>query len=351
VRTAVAGVPNLPDPEEITVKKAIRTTVIGAGGIANAVHLPSLRAIAGCDLCAVCDLNIGKARAAAERFSIPNVYASCNEMLAVEKPDAAFVLVQPDQAFRIILDCIRAGVAVFAEKPPGVSLFQAEALAREASAAGIPCQIGFNRRFIPLLTQVRDAMKGSGSIVQVDGWFYKHSDAVFYDGSISAFECDTVHVVDLVRTLAGGKPRKAALLPATYGQSPAENAWNALISFDNGVTGTVHGNYETGGRVHGFALHAQRASAFINLGFGGEACDARVLYSNRALFSMGSQGSAEPDVLYIDGKTGGYHQYYGYDAEDRAFIAALLAGEDVPCGMMDALETMRLVELLRQNRL
>lgn len=331
--------------------KTIRTTVIGAGGIANAVHLPSLRAIPGCELCAVCDVNTERARAAAERFSIPAAYTSYADMLAAEKPDAAFVLVQPDQAFRIILDCIRKGVAVFAEKPPGVTLFQAEALAREAAAAGVPCQIGFNRRFIPLIAQVRDAMKDSGDIVQVDGWFFKHSDAVFYDGSISAFECDTVHVIDLVRILAGGRPAKAALLPAAYGESPAENAWNALISFDNGVTGTIRGNYETGGRVHGFSLHARRASAYVNLGFGGEACDARVLYSGKAMFSMGSQGSAEPNVLYIDGKIGGYHEYYGYYAQDEAFITALQTGGDVPCGIADALETMRLVDLLRQNRL
>jgi virulence factor len=333
------------------LKKVIRTTVIGAGGIANAVHLPSLRAIRGCELCAICDIDANKARAAAERFSVPNVYTSYAEMLDAEQPDAVFILVQPDQTFRMTLDCVRRGVAVFAEKPPGVSLFQAEALAREARTAKVPCQIGFNRRFIPLIAQVCDAMKDSGDIVQVDGWFFKHSEAVFYDGSISAFECDTVHVIDLVRTLAGGKARKAALLPAVYGESPAENAWNALISFDNGVTGTIRGNYETGGRVHGFALHAQRASAYINLGFGGEACDARVLYSGRTMFSMGSQGSVEPDVLLIDGKTGGYHQYYGYYAEDEAFIAALLKGEDVPCGIADALETMRLAELLRQSRL
>lgn len=329
-------------------KKQIRTAIIGAGGIACSVHLPSLKQIPGCALVAVCDIRPERAQTVAQQFGIERTYTLYTQMLENERPDAVFVLTQPDQSFRIALDCLNAGIATFIEKPAGITLYQAQSLAREAR---VPCQVGFNRRFIPVLEQVRELMKAAGPLTQVDGWFYKHSGADFYGGCASAFECDTVHVIDLVRTLAGGEPLRAAALHARHGDSDVDNAWNALVAFDTGVTGTIHGNYETGGRVHGFALHAKGASAYINLGFGAADCEAKILYGGEPMFSLGAQGSAAPNIVHIASQSDEYYRYYGYYAEDAAFISALQENRPVQCSIHDALKSMQLVELLKHNRL
>jgi predicted dehydrogenase len=114
--------------------KSIRTAVIGAGGIANAVHLPALAQIHQCRIVAVCDLLEERARQAADRYAVPGVYTSHRQMLDTEHPDAVFVLVRPDETFRVTLDCLRAGCHVMVEKPPGVTRYQAETLARAAVA-------------------------------------------------------------------------------------------------------------------------------------------------------------------------------------------------------------------------
>lgn len=333
------------------MRQKIRTVVIGVGGIARSVHLPALSRIPECELVALCDLDIRRAQAAAKTYAVPRTYALYQEMLAAERPDAAFVLVQPDQAFRIVMDCMQAGVAVFVEKPAGITLYQAETLARIARERGIAGQVGFNRRFIPLVNQVLERLKPYGLLVQVDGWFYKNSDADFYGGCASAFECDTVHVIDLVRHLANARPVRAVTAAARCGDSKPENAWNSLICFENGVTGTVHANYATGGRVHGFALHAQGASAYINIGFGAEACEARLLFSESPMYSISAQGSCPPEALTLDGKKGEYFQYYGYYDEDAAFIHSLLTETPTRCDFQDALETMRLVDMMKQNKI
>ena len=46
----------------------IRVAVIGAGGIAQVAHLPVLRKIAGVEVAAICDNDLGKAQALAARF-------------------------------------------------------------------------------------------------------------------------------------------------------------------------------------------------------------------------------------------------------------------------------------------
>ena len=72
-----------------------RIGVIGAGGIANGVHLPSLHELDEVQITAICDLWLEKAKAAAERFgdSCTRVYWNMYEMLEQEPLDGVLVLV------------------------------------------------------------------------------------------------------------------------------------------------------------------------------------------------------------------------------------------------------------------
>ena len=193
-----------------------------------------------------------------------------------------------------------AGCHVFTEKPLGITVYQAESLAPGQEKDAVPG--GFNRRFIPLIRDVIQRMKALGPIHQVDGWFYKHGEAAFYQGCASAFTCDAVHTIDLVRFIAGSEAAKTAQFSARYGDSSVDNAWNALIAFENGVTGTIHANYATGGRVHGFAVHGSSASAYINIGFGEAACSAHILHNVSGSFSMASGGAGRQRVEVLDGR-------------------------------------------------
>jgi predicted dehydrogenase len=261
-----------------TVQGKVKVAVIGAGGIANSIHLPGLAQIETARLVAICDNAGDKAEKSAARFSIPHSYGNYLQMLDEEKPEAVFVLVQPDQSFRISLDCLKRGIHTFIEKPAGITVYQAKALERAARAGKLICQVGFNRRYIPLVQEVVRIMREITPIEQVEGYFLKHSEAAFYDGCSSALMCDTIHAIDCVRWIAGGTPQKAATLIGRYGETDVDNAWNAVVRFDNGVSGIIKANYNTGGRVHGFEIHGPNASAFINIGFGNMDCSAKILY-------------------------------------------------------------------------
>ena len=64
--------------------RRVRVGVIGAGGIANGVHLPSLTEIEDCEVVALCDLRYEKAVKTAERFGIKRTYWDMYEMLDKE---------------------------------------------------------------------------------------------------------------------------------------------------------------------------------------------------------------------------------------------------------------------------
>ena len=154
-----------------SLQKNVNVAVIGAGGIARSAHLPSLAEMADVEVVAVCDLIASRAREAADGFSGASVHTLYKEMLAAEadRIDAAFVLVEPSNLFDVTWHCLDAGLCVFMEKPPGLNSFQCESLARKSAESGRVLQVGFNRRFIPVVRRVKERMDEHTTINQVAG--------------------------------------------------------------------------------------------------------------------------------------------------------------------------------------
>jgi predicted dehydrogenase len=333
----------------------LKVAVIGTGGIARNVHLPSLGDMGDIELVALCDLVRERAEAMAEQYGVPRVYTLYREMLDEEDLDAVFVLVEPANLYHVVWHCLDAGVHTFMEKPPGITLYQAESLCRKAAEAERILQVGFNRRHIPLVRHVMDLVKARTEVNQVEGCFFKYGDAAFDRGSLTAFVSDTIHAIDLMRWMAGGTPEAAALV-VTQNDSAVVNAWNGVCRFDNGVVGTIKANYRTGGRVHRFEVHGSGVSVYIDLGFGRPSCSAVILvHEGEARYSLAASGAAEGGVLELDGielaGSQSFYRYYGFYQEDRHFLECVRARAQPETSIADALATMRLAEMFLANQI
>lgn len=333
----------------------VKIAVIGAGGIANQVHFPSLSEIDDCEVVAVCDLVEEKARKAAEKYNIPKVYKWHKDMLDNEEVDGVFALVQCDLMYRVVSDCINAGRNVFIEKPAGINSYQAKSLQRQAEAKNVMTSVGMNRRQIPLVQRVLEIMRGLTEITQVDGCFIKHVNIAKEWHYASAFVCDIIHAIDLVRYIADSDVVNAASVIGKF-NSPVDNAWSSIIKFNNGITGTVKGNYQTAARIHNFEIHGPGASAYINLGFPGTpGCDATIIHSSgKSIYSQAAVGTSTQLIEKIDGieLSGGNNKlyaHYGYKQEDIEFIDCLKNNKKPLCDIGEAVKTMELVELLLKN--
>lgn len=337
----------------MTTDGKLRIGLIGAGGIACNVHLPCLREIPQVELAAVCDIRPDRAQAAAATFAIPNSYTLYREMLDRESLDAVYVLTEPDQLFRPAKACLDAGLHVFLEKPPGVTTYQARTLLHAARQAGRVCMVGLNRRYMPVVQEVLARLKGQGPIHQVDAQFIKHGGADFYDGCASAFECDTIHIIDLVGWIAGAPPQAAAMVQGRYGHQVAD-AWNGLVRFANGVTGTIRANYQSGGRVQTLEVHGPGGSAFVDLGFGEATCSARMLlFDGEGTHSLTANGPGKTRQVELDGKklagSEEFRVYYGYAAQAREFVECVLQGRRPLTDIEEGVKSMELADLLRAS--
>ena len=337
------------------MKKQVNVGIIGAGGIANGVHLPSLSEIEEANLVAICDLHIDRAEEAAKKYNIPHYYWDMYEMIEKEALDCVFVLVEPDRLFRAAYDCMKAGLNVIMEKPAGTSSHQTNALARLAREMGVICAVAMNRRHIPVVQEVKRIMSELTTITEVDGCFMKSTDLSKEWQYMSAYDSDGIHALDLVRYLAGSEVAKCATVTGRFSGSPVDNAWASVFQFENGVTGTMRSNYCAGARVHQFEMHGPGASAFINVGFGGADCEAVILTHNGAsMYSMASGGiGGGMDRIVLDGKklagSDEFHAYYGYKQEDADFIHAVLTGGKPLCTIEDAAKSMELCEKVHET--
>lgn len=308
----------------------IRFGLIGAGGMANAVHYPSLAEMPDVELAALCELVPEKLQKTAERFGIRQTFSDYRRMLTEVEFDAVYLLMPPHHLFDLAITCLRAKKHLFIEKPPGVTYEQARMMALEAERNGVIGMCGFNRRYIPLVTRVRAMVEERGPIHQCVATFYKRmlDGPAYYDGAVDVLSCDAVHAVDLLRWM-GGEPRYVVGDVARLANA-FDDRFNALIRFESGAAGVLLANWVAGGRVHQFEMHGPGISAFVNP-------------DDRALILR--DGQKEPEVLTTQEAAGSgeFRHYYGFSAEARHFVDCIREGRQPSSSLADAAKTMRLV--------
>jgi predicted dehydrogenase len=74
---------------------------------------------------------------AAERWNLPNTYASVEDLLGDPEVEAVVVLTNPVSHFDVCLQAVRAGKHVYVEKPICATPAQARALLKEANSRGV----------------------------------------------------------------------------------------------------------------------------------------------------------------------------------------------------------------------
>lgn len=150
-----------------------RVGLLGAGYIVKS-HADALRAIDTVELHAVCDLSIGRARAVATEYGIPEVFDSI-EALAASACDVVHVLLPPSHHINAARQLLAAGKHVFLEKPMGLSGDECQEIADLAKARGLKLGVNHNFLFSPAYQEMREAVK-SGRAGAVDhltvNWLY-----------------------------------------------------------------------------------------------------------------------------------------------------------------------------------
>ncbi|WP_329537520.1 Gfo/Idh/MocA family oxidoreductase (plasmid) [Streptomyces sp. NBC_01450] len=126
----------------------VRVAIVGAGNIAETSHMPAIQAQDGQAVAvAVVDVDHERATAFAARWGIPAVHDDLQQMLAAVRPDLVIVCTPPVAHREAIVTCLDAGVWVWCEKPPTLSVAEYDAISAHEREGGPYVSYVFQHRF------------------------------------------------------------------------------------------------------------------------------------------------------------------------------------------------------------
>ena len=146
----------------------VRLGVIGAGNYATSMLLPHLRGRADVRLVEVATATGLSATNAQRKFGFERYSTDHRGLLADETIGAVLIATRHHAHAAMVCEALRAGKAVFVEKPLAVDPEQLEAIIAAVEDSGNDrLMVGFNRRFAPLLVDLKHAFGARSGPVQV----------------------------------------------------------------------------------------------------------------------------------------------------------------------------------------
>lgn len=219
---------------------AIGIGVVGFGSYFRSALLPLLKAQPGVALVSACSRNGLTVRAAADKDGFRRGTTDVREVLADPEVRAVYIATRHDQHFAIARDAVEAGKAVFVEKPMTMTAAEGRELADLVAAKGALLTVGFNRRFSPHVTRLRESLapiasprtmlyRVNAGPLPKDHWLLDPAEG---GGRLLG---EGVHFFDLLRFLAGTGIERVTSAPGAN----ANDEGTVTLSFRDGSRGTL----------------------------------------------------------------------------------------------------------------
>jgi predicted dehydrogenase/threonine dehydrogenase-like Zn-dependent dehydrogenase len=158
VRRPAPAPPAVAPGTRPAARPVVRLGVIGAGNYATSMLLPHLRDRPDVRLVEVATATGLSGANAQRKFGFERCSTDHRALLADEAVDAVLIATRHHAHAEMVCEALRAGKAVFVEKPLAVDPDQLEAiLAAVAETGNDRLMVGFNRRFAPLLVDLKAA--------------------------------------------------------------------------------------------------------------------------------------------------------------------------------------------------
>jgi len=125
----------------------LKAAIIGGGNIADSNHIPALQQVADrVEVVAVCGRDLGKARALADKHSIPHAFDNTPALYAQCAPDLVVICTPNNLHHPQAMEALAHNCHVFCEKPPAISAHQARDMANMAAQKGLTLAYNFQLR-------------------------------------------------------------------------------------------------------------------------------------------------------------------------------------------------------------
>jgi virulence factor len=170
----------------------MKVAIIGLGDIAKKAYLPVLSEKEGLEL-VLCTRNGKTLNELAKKYRIHEKTQSVEELIKKEI-DAAFVSTATEAHYDIAEKLLENGIHVYIDKPISMNIEETERIVELAEEQNKIAMVGFNRRFIPMVKELKEHGKANLILMQKNRFASPEHVRRFVVE-------DFIHVVDTLRFL------------------------------------------------------------------------------------------------------------------------------------------------------
>jgi predicted dehydrogenase len=226
-------------------KSTVRVGFIGAGNYASSMLLPHLAENDAVTLQRVVTTSALSAANAKRKFGFAEAATDLDELLDDDNVDAIFVVTRHSSHAELTNRALRAGKAVFVEKPLALTVEELASVRDTIAETGNDrIAVGFNRRFAPLLNEARIKfgrrigpasiryLVNAGSLAG-NSWYTQDAEGTRFTG-------EGGHFIDTVSWLVGDDP-----VSVYAAATPSQKDLQTVLRYPDGSTATI--TYATNG--------------------------------------------------------------------------------------------------------
>lgn len=276
----VFNYPQADKPQSYTIEsrsvkprilRGVRIGAIGAGNYALSMLFPALEKTKDVTFIAVSTATGMSAENAARKYPFERTGTDYKALLQAKDIDAVVIATRHASHAGIVVEALHAQKAVFVEKPLSIDLAGLEKVRQElVNSENDRLQVGFNRRFAPLVQRLRETFSSCGQPLmmsyrvhagQMDAgsWYLDPEQGTRFIGEAG-------HFIDVFAYLTGANPVSVmayALSPEKATSDDRENM-AVVINYDDGSVANLLYLTQGGSKlpkeyleVHGGGMSAQ----------------------------------------------------------------------------------------------
>src|SRR4051812_22811441 len=261
-----------------STSERLKIGIVGGGAITQVAHLPVLKKMKGVDIQAICDTDLPKARALADRFGVKNAFDDIEELLRYETLDAVVICSPTHLHESHIQAALSANLHGLVEKPLAMSAGGVQKILRAVEKRDRVVMVGMNHRYRPDVQIVRsfvqsgelgtiESVRGSWHVSRPGraqlGWRLRKDQA----GGGAMLDLG-LSILDLGFWLAGSPTpvRVSASFGAAAKDRAVEHSGSAFVVCENGLSLflDVTWRHIGAGERFGVGLRGSKGTAGIN---------------------------------------------------------------------------------------
>ena len=283
--------------------------LIGAGNFTKSVILPNIEKIEGYELVGVCTATGVSAEGTGKKYDFKYISTDTNEIFSNSEINSVFITTQHNTHATLVLEAIKSKKHCFVEKPLAIYEDELESIADAYDGESI-IQVGFNRRFSPMIGHMKKCLSGqisvnyriNAGVIPKDVWV---QDREIGGGRVIGEVC---HFIDTCSFLIDSEV--VSLYASTIQKSdqsiPDEDNLNVILNYANGSTATI---------------------AYYAYGDGAMSKEYIEVFGNGVSMRMTDFREL---IIYENGKEKkekSYNQDKGFENEFKAFKESVKSGE------------------------